>query len=83
MELNVKAFALAFGIVWGGGLFILTWWLIATEGITGEALFIGRVYPGYSVSALGSLAGLVWGFIDGCIGGALLAWIYNILARRL
>jgi hypothetical protein len=27
MKINVKAFALACGIMWGLGLFALTWWL--------------------------------------------------------
>jgi hypothetical protein len=31
MRLNVKAFALTFGIIWGLGLFILTWWIIADQ----------------------------------------------------
>jgi len=37
MKLNVKAFALACGIIWGLGLFILTWWIIAFDGATGDA----------------------------------------------
>jgi hypothetical protein len=28
MKLNTGAFALAFGVWWGGGIFIATWWLI-------------------------------------------------------
>jgi hypothetical protein len=32
MKLNVKAFALTCGLVWGLGLFILTWWIIAFGG---------------------------------------------------
>ena len=30
MKLNLGAFALAFGIWWGVGIFIATWWLIAS-----------------------------------------------------
>jgi len=82
MQLNIKAFALACGITWGVGLFLLTWWLIATGGPTGEETIIGRVYLGYRVSPLGSLIGLVWAFVDGLIGGAVLAWIYNLVAAR-
>ncbi|MFH1625010.1 MAG: bacteriophage holin [Pseudomonadota bacterium] len=83
MKLNVKAFALACGIIWGVGLFLATWWIIAFSGATGEPTFIGRVYIGYCISPLGSFIGLVWGFIDGLIGGGIFAWLYNFIARRI
>lgn len=79
MRLNVKAFALAFGLFWGVGLFALTWWIILLEGATGSPTPIGRVYLGYNISPLGSLIGLGWAFADGLIGGAVFAWLYNLL----
>ena len=82
MKLNVKAFALAFGITWGVGLFLLTWWIIAFEGATGEVTFIGRLYRGYNISPVGSLIGLGWGLVDGAIGGAIFAWLYNLIVGR-
>ena len=82
MKLNVKAFALACGLLWGIGLFLLTWWIIAFDGITGEATFIGRLYRGYNISPMGSIIGLVWAFIDAFIGGAVLAWLYNLISKR-
>ena len=81
MKLNVSAFALASGIIWGLGLFALTWWIIAFDGSTHEITLIGRVYRGYDISPLGSLVGLVWGFFDALIGGAIFAWLYNWLSR--
>ncbi len=83
MKLNVRAFALAFGIWWGVGLFILTWWVIAVGGATGEPTFLGRIYLGYEISPLGSVVGLAWGFADGLVGGAIFAWLYNVIATRL
>ncbi len=50
MKLNVKAFALASGIIWGLGLFFLTWWIIAFDGATHEVTPIGRLYRGYNIS---------------------------------
>ncbi len=82
MKLNVKAVALSGGIVWGLGLFILTWWIIAFEGQTGQQTIIGLVYRGYNISAMGSLIGLVWGFVDGLIGGFVFAWLYNRFASK-
>jgi hypothetical protein len=82
MKLNVKAFALTSGIVWGLGLFFLTWWVMALDGATGEPTLIGQVYRGYNISPMGSIVGLIWAFIDGWVGGAIFAWLYNIIAAR-
>jgi len=83
MKLNVGAFALAFGIWWGGGILIATWWLITMGGEPSAPMLIDRFYFGYSVTPLGSLVGLVWGFICGAICGAILAWLYNFLSERI
>ena len=80
MKLNVKAFGLACGLLWGLGLFALTWWIIALDGATAETTFLGRVYRGYAITPLGSLIGLAWAFADGLIGGLIFAWLYNLLA---
>jgi len=69
MKLNVKAFALTCGLVWGLGLMMLTWWIMLFEGATGDVTFLGRR--------------LVWAFFDGAIGGAIFAWLYNLLAGRM
>ena len=72
MKFNIKAFALTCGIFWGVGLFLLTWWVIAFDGATGEPTLIGKVYQGYTISPIGSVIGLVYGFFDALIGGAIL-----------
>jgi hypothetical protein len=82
MKLNVKSFALTCGLFWGVGLFLITWWVIAFDGMTGEATMLGRIYRGYNLSALGSLVGLIWAFADGLIGGLIFAWLYNRLTAR-
>ena len=83
MKINVKAFALACALFLGFGLFIITWWVIAFEGSTGAVTAIGSVYRGYSISPTGSFIGLVWGLVDGFIGGLILAWLYNFFADKL
>lgn len=77
MRLDVKSLALTCGLVWGLGLFCLTWWIIAFDGSTGEGMGIGRVYRGYTISPGGSLVGMGWAFFDGLIGGAVFAWLYK------
>jgi hypothetical protein len=70
-KLGVNAFALSCGLIWGLGLFALTWWIIAFDGATGERTLIGQLYRGYSISPAGSIIGLIWAFFDGLIGGAI------------
>ncbi len=82
MKLNVKAFALTCGILWGFGLFVITWWIIAFDGASGDPTFIGRLYRGYAISPAGSFIGFVWALADGVVGGAIFAWLYNLLAAR-
>ncbi len=82
MQLNIKAFAIGLGILYGLGLFLVTWWVIAFEGITHDPTFIGRVFLGYQLSPLGSVLGLIWGFVVGAIAGGIFAWLYNRLARE-
>jgi hypothetical protein len=83
MKLNTGAFALAFGVWWGGGIFIATWWLIARGSDTTAPVLLDHFYYGYSVTPLGSLIGLVWGFVCGAICGAILAWLYNFFGERV
>jgi len=82
MRLNVRALALAGGIVWGLAIFLITYWFLVF-GHGGTTLFkLSNVYLGYSVTWYGAFVGLVWGFVDGFIGGALLAWLYNKFAGK-
>jgi hypothetical protein len=81
MRLDVKAFALACGILWAAVIFLATIWLIVF-GSGGETIrLLGAFYFGYSFSFLGAIIGAIWGFVDGLIGGAILAWLYNKLAK--
>jgi len=83
MKLNVKAIAITSGLVWGFGLFVLTWWVIFFDGATGDPMCIGKVYRGFSISPAGSFIGLAWGLVDGFMGGAIFAWLYNKLAAKM
>ena len=82
MKLNIKAFAITAGLLWGFGLFLGTWWVIIFEGVTEEATLIGKFYRGYHIDPVGSLIGLAWALPDGLIGGAIFAWLYNLIAAR-
>lgn len=81
-QLAPEAFGLACGMLWGLGLFSLTWWLIALDGPSEEPTSIGKLYRGYTVTPHGSVIGLVWGFLDALLGGLCFAWLYNWLLGR-
>ena len=68
-HLNVISLGLAFGISWGIGLFILgiLAWLFGYG--TGLVNAIGT-YLGYTPTFLGSIIGMIWGFIDCFIWGS-------------
>lgn len=79
MKLSVKGFALTGGIIWGVSMFLLT--LISLwRGHGGHVGLLNTVYLGYTVSYIGSVVGLAYGFVDGLITGAIFAWLYNRLA---
>jgi len=82
MKLDLRAFAITCSLVWGFGLFFLTWWIIMLDGPTGEVTLIGRLYRGYSISPTGSVIGLLWALVDGFVGGAVFAWLYNWIVAR-
>jgi hypothetical protein len=83
MKLDVKAFALTCGIVWGLGLPVLTWWIIAFDGPSVDPTWLGHLYRGYNLTITGSLIGAVWAFFDGLIGGAVFAWLYDLMEARV
>jgi len=84
MKLNLKAFALTVGILWG--LAIL---LVALANLIwppyGEAFLslTASLYPGFTpATGAGSVViGTAYGFVDGAISGFIIAWLYNALAR--
>jgi hypothetical protein len=76
-QLDAVRLGFAFGVVWGVGLLFMG--LISTY--TGYAapfvIIIGAIYPGYGNTLIGSFLGLLWGAVDGFIGGWLIAKLYN------
>jgi hypothetical protein len=82
MKLNARNFGLATGIV--AGLFVLLFTLVSLwfgRGETIDALVVP--FPGFSRSLGGAIIGMIWGFVDGFLGGAFLAWLYNRFAGTM
>ncbi|MBD3427059.1 MAG: hypothetical protein GF409_07525 [Candidatus Omnitrophica bacterium] len=81
MKLDVKALALAGGILWGASIFILTWLGILGYGSNVAAQIAKSYYIGYTVTPVGSIIGALYGFVDAGVGMAVFGLIYNKLAR--
>jgi hypothetical protein len=81
-QLHPCAFALAMGIIWGLGTFIMA--VVAMHTGYGSSFVsgLGSLYIGYEASYLGSVIGLAWGFFDAAVFGFLLAWLYNVINRK-
>lgn len=82
MKLNVRASALSLGIIWGLLIFLFTWWLYIRGISVDQQTLIGKIYPYFTISPLGSLLGLMYGIIDGLLVGAAFAWLYNRLQKE-
>lgn len=82
MQLSVKAFALACGIVFAVWIFLAG--LMALIWPDWGARFMdvmGAFYPGVGGVAFGQvIVATLYALIEGFIGGAVFAWLYNRLA---
>lgn len=79
-KLSIKGVALASGVLWGFGVLMVGICSRVWPGYGGMFLeLIASVYPGYhaSSSVASILVGTGYAFLDGAIGGALFAWLYN------
>jgi hypothetical protein len=81
MRVDRVALGLATGVVSGAGLFVATLILWLKGGpVIGPTLgLLGQYFPGYSVTALGSLVGLFYGYVSGFVAGWLFAALRNAI----
>ena len=79
--LSIRSVALTLGIIGGVSMFLRAWWLIIIGNAEGPTTLLERMYIGYSFTPLGSVIGAIWGFIDFGIGGAIFAWLYNVINK--
>lgn len=85
MRFNVIALSTTSALIWGGAILV-----VATANLMwpdyGRAFLelAAAIYPGYQPGlSIGSImTGTLYGLVDGAIGGAVFAWLYNLLSRR-
>jgi protoporphyrinogen oxidase len=80
-KLDPLALGMSLGIVVGAGLLLATLLMTLTGGDTsGKTLtLLAQFYPGYAVTAVGSLLGLAYGFFT----GFMLGWGYAFLRNAI
>ena len=85
MRFNVSALASTLGVFWGAAILI-----VAAANLIwpsyGRAFLdlAASIYPGYRPgSGLASvITATLYGLVDGAVAGAVVAWIYNVMAHR-
>ena len=86
MRLNITAMAMAFGLIWGGCLLVVGAANLIWPSY-GQAFLqvCASIYPGYRPgTGIGSVVtGTIYALVDGGIGGAIFAWLYNQFAGRM
>lgn len=80
-ELRPMALGVAIGILSAAYMFILG---IGAMFGWGAGLIepIASFYIGYGASIGGAVVGAIWAFVDGFIAGAVVAWLYNLIAGK-
>jgi len=84
MKFSVKGLALASGILWGAAMLVMGLANLSWSNYGRQFLeTMGSVYPGYhaSRSVTEVVVGTLYGLVDGLIGGAVFAWLYNQFVR--
>jgi hypothetical protein len=80
MKLNARAMASTGGLLWGGAVLAAGVANLAKPKYANDFLkVIASIYPGYRARPkLDQVAvGTLYAVVDGAIGGALCAWLYN------
>jgi hypothetical protein len=85
MRLQAGVLAVVCALLGGGGLFVITAWLLIKGGpqVGAHLQLLGHYFVGYSVSWPGTLIGFCYGALLGGVVGWCICTIYNrIVAIR-
>ena len=80
MKLSIKGFTIGVALLWGLAFFLVSFSnLIWPSYGTTFLDVMSSIYPGYkNVGTFGSVViGTLYALLDGAIGGAVVAWLYN------
>ena len=83
MKFSVKGLALVSAILWGLAMLVMGLGNLIWSSYGQQFLQVmSSVYPGYHAtrSLADVIVGTLYGAVDGFIGGAVFAWLYNQFA---
>jgi hypothetical protein len=83
MRFSIGALALAAGLFWGGAILLVGVSNLVWPGYGSAFLqLVASIYPGYKATPAFAqvVIGSLYGLVDGAIGGAVFALLYNWLA---
>lgn len=84
MKFSIKGLALALAILWGLAMLVMGLANLVWSSYGQQFLqTMSSVYPGYHAtrSIAEVIVGTLYGAVDGFIGGAVFAWLYNQFAK--
>ncbi len=80
-RLSVKGLAIGLGVSWAICMLFAGWASIFGWG-TKFVEVMASVYIGLKPTFLGGIIGAIWAFIDGAIGGLVIAIVYNAVTKK-
>ena len=84
MKLSIKGLASTAGIIWGLAILLVGIANLVFPGYGVNFLeVVGSIYPGYppATGFASVIIGALYAAVDAGIGGAILAWLYNLIAN--
>jgi hypothetical protein len=80
-RIHAGVMALVCAVLCGGGLFIMTLWLVIKGGVNVGAHLglLSWYFWGYRVTLPGAFVGLFWGALSGGIMGWFIGEVYNLI----
>ena len=83
VRINANILGLVLGVLLALIIFVATNWLLVKGGdqVGAHLQLLGQYYLGYSVSFVGSIIGMGYGFVTGYLIGRFTAVVYNAVLR--
>ncbi len=81
-RMSLKGLTLGVGCAGAVYMLFIGWTAAFFNWGTNLVQVLSSIYVGFEPSFFGGIVGAIWGFIDGCIGGAIIALVYNFFAEK-
>ncbi len=82
-KVHILSLGLAMGVLWGACMLFMGLMVLWFGWGTGFMELVSEWYIGFAATLPGVILGTFWGFVDGFVGGGLLAGLYNFFQEKL